>query len=131
MTMTGRNPYVPAFQFSTLRMLSFRSFALSRGHPHCQGFRNANPSWQRALAGHKSTTPSVVTYSRPHPSVARDENGQKRSVKGPTIFTFIFFHRKRKRYGIFGNENDVGIPVISETKIYSREAIDNDRNPSK
>ena len=64
-------------------------------------------------------------------SLIRDENGGKRSVKGSTIFTFIFFHRKRKRYGIFGNENDAGILVISETKIYGREAIDNDRNPSK
>ena len=112
MTMTGRNPYVPAFQFSTLRMLSFRSFALSRGHPRCHGFRNANPSWQRALAGHKSTTPSVVTYSRPHPSVARDENGQKRSAKHSTIFTFTFFlsetkvvryFRKRKQCRYSGN----------------------------
>jgi len=61
----------------------------------------------------------------------RDENGRKRSAKDSTTFTFTFFHRKRKRYGIFGNENDAGIPVISKTEIYGREHIDNGRNPSK
>ena len=59
--------------------------------------------------------------------LARDENGQKRSAKGFTIFTFTFFHQKRKRYDIIGNENDIGNAVISETKIYGREHIDNDR----
>ena len=48
----------------------------------------------------------------------RDENGRKRSAKDSTTFTFIFFYRKRKRYGIFGNENDAGISVISKTEIY-------------
>ena len=62
---------------------------------------------------------------------SRDENDRKRSAKDFTIFTFTFFHRKRKRYGIFGNRNDVGIPVISKTEIYGREHIDNGRNPSK
>ena len=51
--------------------------------------------------------------------------------KAPPLSLSYFFHRKQKRYGIFGNENDTGIPVISETKIYGREHIDNDRNPSK
>jgi len=46
-----------------------------------------------------------------------DENGRKRSVKGSTIFTLTFFHRKRKRYDIIGNENGVGNVVISETTL--------------
>ena len=36
-----------------------------------------------------------------------------------------------KRYDIIRNENDIGITVISETKIYDRDNIDNDRNLSK
>jgi len=63
--------------------------------------------------------------------VRRDENGRKRSAKDSTTFTFIFFHQKRKRYGIFENENGAGIPVISKMEIYGREHIDNGRNPSK
>jgi len=63
--------------------------------------------------------------------VDRDENGRKQSAKDSTIFTFIFFYRKRKRYGIFRNRNDAGIPVISKTEIYGREHIDNGRNSSK
>ena len=61
----------------------------------------------------------------------RDENGRKQSAKDSTTFAFTFFHRKRKWYGIFGNKNDAGIPVISKTEIYDREHIDNNRNPSK
>ena len=63
--------------------------------------------------------------------VTRDENGRKRSAKDSTTFTFTFFYRKRKRYGILGNENGAGIPVISKTKIYGQEHIDDGRNPSK
>jgi len=66
-----------------------------------------------------------------HIGLARDEKGRKRSAKDFTIFTFTFFHRKRKQYGICGNKNDAGILVISKTEIYSREHIDNGRNPSK
>ena len=46
-------------------------------------------------------------------------------------FYFHIFYQKRKRYGIFGNENGAGTPVISKTEIYGREHIDNGRNPSK
>ena len=64
-------------------------------------------------------------------SLIRNENGGKRSVKGSTIFTLTFFHRKRKRYDIIENENDIGNAVILETKIYGRGHIENDRNPLK
>ena len=48
-----------------------------------------------------------------------------------TTFTFAFFYLKRKRYNIIENENGIGNVVISETKIYSREHIENDQNPLK
>ena len=51
--------------------------------------------------------------------------------KTPPLLLSHFFYRKRKRYGIFGNENGAGIPVISKTEIYGREHIDNGRNLSK
>ena len=60
-----------------------------------------------------------------------DENGRKRSAKASITFTFTIFYRKRKRYDIIRNENDIGITVISKTKIYDREHIDNGRNSLK
>jgi hypothetical protein len=42
--------------------------------------------------------------------------------------TFTTFSSKTKGYDIIRNENGIGIPVISEAKIYDREHIDNDRN---
>jgi len=52
-------------------------------------------------------------------------------MKSSIIFTFTFFYRKRKRCDIIENEDGIGITVISKTKIYDREYIDNDRNPTK
>ena len=60
-----------------------------------------------------------------------DENGRKRSAKASITFTFTIFYRKRKRYDIIRNKNDIGITVISKTKIYDREHIDNGRNSLK
>ena len=46
-------------------------------------------------------------------------------------FRFHIFHQKQKRYDIIGNENGIGVTVISEMKIYDWDNIDNDRNLSK
>jgi len=62
--------------------------------------------------------PPIEASKRFDAAADRDENGRKQSAKGFTIFTFTFFHQKRKRYDIIGNENDIGNAVISETKIY-------------
>ena len=87
-------------------------------------------SW--ACGKHVPGLPDLILFWANDMSVVRrDENGRKRSAKDSTTFTFTFFYRKRKRYGIFGNENGAGISVISKMKIYGREHIDNGRNPSK
>ena len=46
-------------------------------------------------------------------------------------FRFHIFHQKQKRYDIIGNENGIGVTVISEMKIYDLEHNDNDWNLSK
>ena len=51
--------------------------------------------------------------------------------KPPSLSLSQFFYRKGKQYDIIRNKNDIGITVISETKIYDREHINNDRNSWK
>jgi hypothetical protein len=46
-------------------------------------------------------------------------------------FLLSYFFSETKRYDIVGNENDVDILIISDKKLYDRNLIGNDRNPSK
>jgi len=66
-------------------------------------------------------------YTRQWVLLARAENGRKRSVGGQIIFSFILFWRKRNRYDNIGSENGIDIPVNSETNLFDRKCIDNDR----
>jgi hypothetical protein len=73
----------------------------------------------------------VVTQmrlSRSRKTLARDENGWKRSVNTKTITVFIFFIRNKIENGTSGNGNNIGISKTSETKVWCGKYTGNGRN---
>jgi hypothetical protein len=61
-------------------------------------------------------------------STLRGENGRKRSENTKTITVSIFFIGNEIGNGNFGNENDIGISEISESKARYGKYIGTGRN---
>ena len=85
----------------------------------------------RAAAGSGSVTRAAQHAVRTR--VRLDIKTVRNIYKRFHYFHFHIFSSKRKRYNIIENENEngIGITIISETTIYDRDNINNDRNLMK